>query len=454
MSKYNETMEHLELSPKVENRILARLREEQALTGEGSSKATDSVKGLAAAAGAAAIPNQGEVAKAEQTAAEAIRQTAGDVSGQASAEAAAQTSTAAAGQSSAEAAGQASTEAVGQTAGQTAAEASGQAAAETAAQTSTEAGGQAAGAGYSTKPTHVFHRAAHKAASRYSRIYKIAATCVAAVVVVVVLAGQGILGPLGPNKSSPDKNKPNNQTAVIDDNKDKNDDSSGNSSDQKTIELPNEDNTGATGSSNILGAGDSNAGSGSSSTASSGSSSTTKKDSDSSKTKTDKSGSKSENTSEEDSSASDADNNADEDSDVQDEDTNPPQRELITVSSIADQSDVLARVTIISKEGPDADGFYTFRAEITDVVYGSIGRKEMVVCLYDDGCMPDLEPGDHAYFFLSRVGSDEFYVTEEDAGVVKVQDGEVVFAEGVTVTGYRQDTNVRMRESDFVRSMN
>ncbi|MGI6211811.1 MAG: hypothetical protein ACOYJJ_04470 [Anaerovoracaceae bacterium] len=444
MSKYNETMEHLELSPKVENRILARLREEQALMGEGSSDATTSAKGLAAAAGAAALPNQDEVAKAGHTAAEAVKQAATEASGQASTEAAAQTSTATSGQTSTEAAAKTSTEAVGQAAG----EASGQ--------TATETSGQAAGAGYSTKPTHVFHRAAHKAASHYSRIYKIAATCVAAVVVVVVLAGQGLLGPLGPNKSSPDKSKPKNQTAVIDNNKGGNDDSSGTSSDQKTIELPNEDNTAGTGSSNILGAGDSNANSGSSSTASSGSSSTTKKDSNSSSSKTDKSGSKAENTSEEDSSASDADNNADEDSDVQ-EDTNQPQRELITVSSIADQSDVLARVTILSKEGPDADGFYTFRAEITDVVYGCIGKedkKEMVVCLYDDGCMPSLEAGDHAYFFLSRVGSDEFYITEENAGVVKIQDGEVVFAEGVTVTGYRQDTNVRMRESDFVRSMN
>ncbi|MGN0708733.1 MAG: hypothetical protein ACI4LM_00665, partial [Anaerovoracaceae bacterium] len=137
-----------------------------------------------------------------------------------------------------------------------------------------------------------------------------------------------------------------------------------------------------------------------------------------------------------------------------DQDTNTDDEEQVkpgtTVMSLKNNSDGLAKVRVISKEGPDVDGFYTFKAEIISVVYGEISAKEMTV-FYDGENAPSLDPGDEAYFFLVQISSDEFYITEEKNGVVEVTDGKVIFTSGVSVDGKNKEGKTSMSEAEFLK---
>jgi hypothetical protein len=353
MSKYNEIMEHLELRPEMEEKILANLREEQ-----------DSLKAAAVAQKVHAADKAG------------------------------------------------------------------------AAGISSAAGGVVIPERRDAEVSHAVRSAGGKHGSGPQGKWKKFALGAAAAAMVCVMAGQGFYDQYINDTSGSGSGVSDHQTAV------EQQESGG--SGVKDISSGSSSGSGnGSGSSGAQAASEAagNSGTGASDSVSTSGNSSHRKDSGSS------SGSSKKNDSGNSSNKSSDDSS-------EDNDDKPVKKTAMTIRSIADASDALAKVRIISEEGPDSDGFYTYTAEVTDVVYGKVDSNVMTVCLFDSQGKPQLSPGDSAYFFLKDLGNDEFYITKEDAGVVRISGGEVVFADGVTFTGYRQDSNYRMRETDFVRYLN
>jgi hypothetical protein len=348
MSKYKEIMDHLEFTPEMEEKILGRLHEEQALIDKEKAAEKTAEAGITAAAAGASLHEVRPVSA------------------------------------------------------------------------------EAAETGADSAP-----KKEAPAAHYHGRAYKIAVGAVAAAV-ICFMAGHGVYDQYFNIDKNPSSETPEQETEIY---------NGGSQSEESKNANSNRDKAESSGKTSGSSSSSAKAGSDSSS---SGSTPLTQKSS---------SDNKSTAASDDSSGTSDTQKKAGIKLTQTDKDSNQTkQKTSLSIRSLTTESDALVKVKIISKEGPDEDGFYTLKAEIVNVVRGSIEASEMTV-YYDGQDAPLLCKGSYAYFFLNVLGSDEYYITEDSNGVAIVQNGYVLFATDVSSTGYKMKKGMRMKESDFLRYM-